>query len=193
MDRAYTVVTSSPLGKIWICATDYGICALEFGEKVGRLARYLVRHQIDVPDSNDALLSDSPSILDKAVEQLAAYFERRLRQFDLPLDLRGTPFQLAVWDELLHIPYGQTLTYGEIALEVERPRASQAVGGAVGANPVSIIVPCHRVLGHDGALTGYAYGIERKEALLQLEQAGLQLRFQSSTLGTFTASTHRCP
>ena len=180
MDRAYAVVTSSPLGKIWICATDQGVCALEFGERAGRLARHLARHQIDVLDPGDAVPADFPPILDRAVEQLAAYFERRLRDFDIPLDLRGTPFQLAVWDELLHIPYGQTLTYGEIALEVERPRASQAVGGAVGANPVSIIVPCHRVLGRDGALTGYAYGIERKEALLQLELAGLQLRFQSS-------------
>jgi len=158
------------LGPLWLCATETGLCGLGFGEspspaEVRRLARY----GIAAPLAGDSV------VLQTAVAQLADYFERRLQEFDVPLDLRGTPFQRAVWAELLTIPYGKTLTYGEIAMEVEHPRAFQAVGQAVGANPVAIIVPCHRVVGRNGALTGYAAGVERKAALLQLEQTGLQL------------------
>ncbi|MGC9394868.1 MAG: methylated-DNA--[protein]-cysteine S-methyltransferase [Anaerolineae bacterium] len=171
MDRCVYTVTSSFLGPFWVCATTVGVCGLGFGEypsdaEVRRLARY----DIAPPE-----LGTSP-VLEAAVAQLADYFDRRLKAFDVPLDLRGTPFQKAVWEELLTIPYGETLTYGEVAMEVERPRAFQAVGQANGANPVAIIVPCHRVVGRNGALTGYAAGVERKAALLQLEQAGLQLR-----------------
>ena len=118
----------------------------------------------------------SSPVLEATAAQLVDYFDRSLKVFDVPLDLRGTEFQRAVWAELLTIPYGKTLTYGEVALEVEHPRAFQAVGQANGANPVAIIVPCHRVVGRNGKLTGYAYGVDRKAALLQLEQAGLQLR-----------------
>lgn len=173
MDISHCLTTPSPLGPLWIAATDRGLCALEFGATLNHLAGHLARHAIAPPTP-----SETP-LLTEAAAQLAAYFDRRLRAFDLPLDLRGTPFQRAVWDELRHIPYGQTLTYGEIALEVASPRGAQAVGRAVGANPVSIIVPCHRVLGHDGDLTGYAFGLDRKSALLQLEQNGLQLRMGS--------------
>lgn len=171
MEPCDFTVTSSSLGPLWLCATEIGLCGLGFGEQpsdaeVSRMARY----GIAAPESGD-----SPT-LQAAVAQLADYFERRLQAFDAPLDLRGTPFQRAVWAELLTIPYGKTLTYGEVAMEVEHPRAFQAVGQANGANPVAIIVPCHRVVGRNGALTGYAAGVERKAALLQLEQAGLQLR-----------------
>lgn len=170
MEPSYSVVMQSHFGPIWICATDKGICGIEFGDKLDRMARFLERNNIDAPQLTPT------SLLDRVIAQLEDYLNRRLEHFDVPLDLRGTPFQLAVWDELVHIPYGETLTYGEIAMEIERPRAAQAVGRAVGANPVPIIVPCHRVVGHDGSLTGYAYGLERKSALLELEQNGLQLR-----------------
>jgi len=169
-------MTTSLLGPLWICATAAGVCGLGFGEhpsdaEVRRMARYgIACDSITRPEP-----ASSP-VLEAAVAQLADYFDRRLKVFDVPLDLRGTPFQKAVWEELLTIPYGKTLTYGEVAMEVERPRAFQAVGQANGANPVAIIVPCHRVVGRNGALTGYAAGVERKAALLQLEQAGLQLR-----------------
>jgi methylated-DNA-[protein]-cysteine S-methyltransferase len=171
MEHCDCTTTTSLLGPLWICATAAGVCGLGFGEhpsdaEVSRMARY----GIAPPEPG------SCSVLEATVAQLADYFDRRLKVFDVPLDLRGTPFQKAVWEELLTIPYGKTLTYGEIAMEVEHPRAFQAVGQANGANPVAIIVPCHRVVGRNGALTGYAAGVERKAALLQLEQAGLQLR-----------------
>jgi len=183
MEQCVCSTTSSPLGPLWVCATvagdrvdtgdraDTGVCGLGFGEQPSDAeVRRMARYGIASPEPGR-----SPA-LEAAIAQLADYFDRRLRVFDVPLDLRGTPFQRAVWAELLTIPYGATLTYGEIAMEVERPRAFQAVGQGTGANPVAIIVPCHRVVGQNGALTGYAAGVERKAALLQLEQAGLQLR-----------------
>jgi methylated-DNA-[protein]-cysteine S-methyltransferase len=116
--------------------------------------------------------------LERASEQLQAYFGKRRERFDLPFDLRGTAFQMAVWERLRGIPYADTITYGAIALQLGNPRASQAVGQAVAANPLTVFVPCHRVMGADGDLTGYGGGLERKAALLELEQAGLQLRLQ---------------
>lgn len=103
--------------------------------------------------------------------QLHEYFAGRRRQFDIPLNLRGTPFQMKVWNALLDIPLGATVSYGELAGRIKRKDAVRAVGAAVGRNPVSVIVPCHRVIGSGGSLTGYAGGLERKRALLDLEKA----------------------
>jgi O-6-methylguanine DNA methyltransferase len=103
------------------------------------------------------------------ISQLDAYFAGKLRQFTIPLDLRGTSFQRQVWDLLCGIPWGKTRSYGQIAQALDRPRAARAVGRAVGTNPVSIVVPCHRVVGSDGSLTGYGGGLNRKVALLELE------------------------
>ena len=108
-------------------------------------------------------------MLGRARDEIGEYFDGRRKRFDLPLELVGTPFQCQVWQALLEIPFGQTATYGAIARRCGRPRAVRAVGAAVGRNPVSIIVPCHRVLGSDGSLTGYAGGLPRKRALLSLE------------------------
>ena len=105
-------------------------------------------------------------------EQLAAYFAGERTAFDVPLELRGTAFQQRVWAALRAIPYGQTWTYGELAARIGAPAASRAVGLANGRNPVSIVVPCHRVVGASGSLTGYAGGVERKRALLDLEARG---------------------
>lgn len=105
----------------------------------------------------------------EAVRQLGAYFEGRLRDFDLPLAPSGTPWQLTVWRALTTVPYGRTASYGELARDLERPGSSRAVGTANGRNPISIVVPCHRVIGADGTLTGYAGGVWRKERLLALE------------------------
>ena len=107
--------------------------------------------------------------LPAAREQLAAYFAGELTVFDLPLDLRGTDFQRRVWAALREIPYGRTRTYGELATALGAPSASRAVGLANGRNPISIVVPCHRVVGASGSLTGYAGGVDRKRALLDLE------------------------
>src|SRR5690606_15007615 len=103
------------------------------------------------------------------VRELAAYLNGRLQQFTIPLDIKGTPFQLAVWDLLQQIPYGELVTYGEIATQLKKPTAARAVGAAVGANPVPPVIPCHRVVGKSGRLTGYRGGLDVKAALLRLE------------------------
>ena len=108
-------------------------------------------------------------LIREAVRQLQAYFERRLRRFDLPLDLQGTDFQKRVWSELANIPYGETRSYARIAAAIGSPRAVRAVGAANGANPMAIIVPCHRVIGSSGKLTGYGGGLPLKKRLLELE------------------------
>jgi methylated-DNA-[protein]-cysteine S-methyltransferase len=119
---------------------------------------------------------DNP-IIREAARQLSAYFERRLRTFDVPLDLCGTPFQLRVWEGLQTIPYGETRSYLGIASAIGSPAAIRAVGAANGANPVAIIVPCHRVIGSNGKLVGYGGGLPLKKRLLELEGA--------TTLGLF--------
>lgn len=116
--------------------------------------------------------ADGPHpVLDETERQLLDYLAGTREDFDLPLAAGGTPFQRAVWEHLTTIQRGQTTTYGAIARAVDRPRAAQAVGAAVGSNPLSIVVPCHRVVGSSGALTGYAGGVETKRALLILEGA----------------------
>ena len=106
----------------------------------------------------------------EAVRQLDAYFAGRLREFDLPLAPKGTAFQQRVWQALLDIPYGETVSYGELARHIGRPSAVRAVGAANGQNPLSIVIPCHRVIGSDGRLVGYGGGLPAKSALLALEQ-----------------------
>ena len=114
------------------------------------------------------------SVLDEAERQLCEYFDGRRREFELPIGLSGTPFRHAVWDALMRIPYGEVRTYGDIAREIGKPNAARAVGGACHVNPIAIIVPCHRVVGAGGALTGFGGGLDVKERLLALERAGKQ-------------------
>lgn len=114
--------------------------------------------------------SPDPAAFERAVEQLTAYFAGELTDFDLELDLRGTAFQRRVWNALLTIPYGETRSYGEIAEQIGAPGSARAVGWANGHNPIAIVVPCHRVIGAGGSLTGYGGGLERKRALLDLER-----------------------
>jgi len=171
MAASNIMFTDTPLGVVWLWATDQGLCSLGFGDTVKRKELHrLVNHGIDSPSPV------TTDLLEEARTQLQAYFNRRLHKFNLPLDLRGTDFQHLVWLQLQQIPYGQTTTYGGIATVLGRSNASRAVGQAVGANPVSVVLPCHRVVGAHGKLIGYGGGIERKAALLELEQAGLQLR-----------------
>lgn len=152
----------TPLGGVLLAASADGLAGLWFDAQ---------RHHPDTtgwqPDPGHALLQD-------AAGQLQDYLAGRRTGFDLPLDLsRGTPFQQAVWRALLAIPRGGTHSYGALGLALGRPAAMRAVGAAVGRNPVSVIVPCHRVIGADGSLTGYAGGLERKRALLTLEGVAL--------------------
>ena len=148
----------SPLGTMLLAATDQGLAGVWF---VGQ------RHG---PDSSGWREDPQHPVLREAVAQLAAYFAGERTAFDLPLDLQaGTAFQRSVWQELIAIPRGGTTSYAELGRRLGRPQAARAVGAAVGRNPISIVVPCHRVLGTGGALTGYAGGLERKTALLRLE------------------------
>jgi methylated-DNA-[protein]-cysteine S-methyltransferase len=114
--------------------------------------------------------SADPGAFNDAVDQLGAYFAGELTDFDIELDLRGTEFQQRVWKALLTIPYGDTRSYGEIAEQIGAPGAARAVGLANGHNPIAIVVPCHRVIGARGSLTGYGGGLDRKRTLLELEQ-----------------------
>ena len=160
--------TDSPVGPVWVATTETGICAVRLG--VGQpqdLLSWLSR-RID-PQGEPP--REDPKALAPALDQLCEYFGRTRREFDLPLDLRGTPFQRAVWSQVARIPYGTTTTYGEIARCIARPKAARAVGGANGANPLPIIIPCHRVIGARGALTGYGAGLTIKAELLKLEGA----------------------
>ena len=159
-DRLERVCTryESPLGTVLLAATDRGLAGVWF---VGQ------RHG---PDSRGWREEPQHPVLREAIAQLRAYFAGERSRFELPLDLQaGTPFQQSVWQALLAIPPGGTTSYGQLARQVGKPQAARAIGAAVGRNPVSIIVPCHRVLGTGGSLTGYAGGLERKTALLQLE------------------------
>jgi methylated-DNA-[protein]-cysteine S-methyltransferase len=115
----------------------------------------------------------STGLLAEAVRQLSAYFAGRLRVFDLPLDPRGTPFQLSVWAALRAIPYGETWSYADLARRIGRPSAVRAVGAANGQNPLPIVVPCHRVIGSNGRLVGFGGGLEMKRALLDIERGTL--------------------
>ena len=120
----------------------------------------------------EATLAPSPASFAETAAQLEEYFAGDRKEFTMPLAPAGTPFQLAVWAELTKIPYGSTVSYGDLARALgKRPVASRAVGTANGANPISVIVPCHRVIGSDGSLTGYGGGLDRKELLLRLEGA----------------------
>jgi len=114
--------------------------------------------------------SPNPGAFNEAVDQLAAYFAGELTEFDIELDLRGTEFQQRVWKALLTIPYGETRSYGEIAEQIGAPGSARAVGLANGHNPIAIVVPCHRVIGANGSLTGYGGGLGRKRTLLELEK-----------------------
>jgi methylated-DNA-[protein]-cysteine S-methyltransferase len=149
-----------PLGAMLVAATGQGVCGVWFaGQRHG-------------PDATPWREDAAHPMLREAVRQLQDWFAGTRPAFDLPLDLRaGTPFQQSVWQALLAIPRGGTTSYAALARQLGRPQAARAIGAAVGRNPVSIVVPCHRVLGTGGALTGYAGGLERKTALLRLEGA----------------------
>ncbi len=156
---AQTIYTS-PLGPVLLARTGLGLAGAWFEGQRHHPPLLAAPHVRDDP------------LLIRVAEQLHAYFDGATRPFDVPLDLQGTPFQRAVWAALLAIEPGTTRSYAEIARVVGRPVAVRAVGAAVGRNPVSILVPCHRVIGSDGSLTGYAGGMERKVALLALEARG---------------------
>lgn len=139
------------------------------GDRDGTVTHLRMDGQAHAPLARDSWIP-SAQAFDVAARQLREYFEAGRRTFDFPLSLQGTPFQLRVWEALRSIPYGETASYAEIAAVVGNPAACRAVGLANGRNPIAIVVPCHRVVGKSGSLTGYGGGLERKEALLTLER-----------------------
>ena len=150
----------SPLGSITLCSTGTALCGLWFDGQ---------QHQ---PDLLHCPESSTDAILGMAKEQLDAYFSNAQLRFTVPLAFHGgTAFQHSVWHGLCHIPAGQTCTYSQLSQQLGRPGAVRAVAGAIGRNPLSIVVPCHRVIGANGSLTGYAGGLARKRDLLQREHA----------------------
>ena len=152
MESSYTAYYESPIGLIEIMGTAGAVTALNF------VAERRLR-----PVTN--------SYLEEALRQVDQYFCKKRRQFDLRLSLAGTPFQIMVWEQLTAVPYGATASYKDIARAIGKPAAVRAVGAANGRNPVSLIVPCHRVIGADGSLIGYGGGLWRKEWLLKHEGA----------------------
>lgn len=150
--------------------TEGGLTLLLAAERGRLVGLDFIRSGCDMSADCCADAGDA-AVLDSAERQLREYFAGSRRGFDLPIELAGTPFRRAVWDALLRIPYGEVKTYGEIAREIGKPKASRAVGVACHNNPIAIIVPCHRVVGSGGALTGFGGGLDVKEKLLALEQA----------------------
>lgn len=160
----YTYDYPSPLGRIWLASDGHALIGLWFeGQKYFADTLGADYEQNKLP------------VFERAEEWLTVYFNGKAPGFTPPLSMKGTPFRKEVWEALLAIPFGQTMTYGEIARDIAKRRglasmSAQAVGNAVAHNPISLIVPCHRVVGSDGSLTGYAGGLERKEWLLEMER-----------------------
>lgn len=142
-------VMETPIGRVTLCADADGICALKFGACSCR--------------------ADESPVLDQAQRQLEEYFAGRRRAFSVPLSIHGSDFQMKVWRALMEIPYGETVSYGELARRIGNPRACRAVGMANHVNRIPIFIPCHRVVGASGKLTGYAGGLEAKRILLETE------------------------
>jgi O-6-methylguanine DNA methyltransferase len=154
-DTILSTRITSPIG--WLRLTSNGVA----------LTRVSIANGDDASEAD--VSAESDAVLSVAREQLDAYFDMRLTCFDLPLEPRGTDFQLRVWEFLRAIPFGETISYAELARRIENPKAVRAVGAANGRNPLMIVVPCHRVIGADGSLTGFGAGIERKQWLLDHE------------------------
>lgn len=153
----YYCYLPTPIGDLLLAGTEDALCLVGFPE--GKMRRE--------PEA-DWIYSEKPFA--EACQQLSAYFAGELQEFDLPLEPGGTEFQLAVLNELRKIPYGDTVSYADIARRIGRPKAVRAVGAANGRNPIPIVIPCHRVIGSGGQLTGFGGGLATKEALLRLEK-----------------------
>jgi methylated-DNA-[protein]-cysteine S-methyltransferase len=151
--------TDSPVGRLKLVASEKGLVAILWENDDPKRVRFA-----------EFVKSETNDVLVQTERQLAEYFAGKRRLFTVPLDLRGTLFQRNTWEALLAIPFGETRSYGELARQLGNPQAARAVGAATGKNPVSIIVPCHRVLGAAGQLTGFAGGLDAKMCLLSLEQ-----------------------
>jgi methylated-DNA-[protein]-cysteine S-methyltransferase len=179
MSYAYKII-DSPAGALKLVSSENGLAAILFRDDDQSLAP--LTPLVDRP--NDPILLETE-------RQLGQYFEGTRKEFSVPLDFHGTDFQRSVWEALLTIPFGETRSYGEIARQVGKPSASRAVGAANGRNPISIIAPCHRVIGSSGELTGYGGGLDVKEMLLSLEARGSGRNVDHSVQLAFDVSSNR--
>ncbi|MDQ6661219.1 MAG: methylated-DNA--[protein]-cysteine S-methyltransferase [Chloroflexota bacterium] len=157
--------------KLYLAATDKGLCCLTLpNESFDTFKHWIDQH---IPGAH---MIENQAALEMYQEQVLEYLHGQRKAFTFPLDLRGTAFQIAVWEALTRIPYGETRSYSDIAITLQRPKAVRAVGAANGSNPIPIVVPCHRVIGKNGFLTGFRGGLDIKEELLGLE--GQQIAHQ---------------
>jgi O-6-methylguanine DNA methyltransferase len=163
METLFYVRTPSPVGPLFLAASTKGLVRLEFEARMLKL------------NPNTTQLHESQQAIAPYLHELNEYFSGQRREFSLPLDLRGTEFQLACWRVLLEIPYGETRSYRDIAQAIGHPHAYRAVGMSNNRNPVAIVIPCHRVIASSGSLCGYGGGLDIKRKLLDLEQASLYL------------------
>ena len=171
MEHLHTTNLDSPIGPLFLAASEQGLVALEFDARLPgqQSIRPNPRHLRE--EEEEFRFENSPRLMLPYTSELQEYFSGKRREFAFPLDLRGTDFQLACWRALLEIPYGETRTYAAIARAVGNPNAFRAVGMANNRNPIAIVVPCHRVIASDGTLCGYGGGLEVKRKLLALEGA----------------------
>jgi methylated-DNA-[protein]-cysteine S-methyltransferase len=171
------VEIESPVGPLLLAADAAGLRRIVFlnGRRAARPADHRRVPQPASPPEEHSIAAEGRRILTETIRQLRAYFSGDLESFSLPLAPEGTPFQLEVWRRLCDIPFGETMSYGELARLIHRPGASRAVGLANGSNPIPVVIPCHRVIGSNGKLTGYGGGLPIKEKLLALERRQLRL------------------
>lgn len=164
MEIVHTAQVDSPIGTLRLASTSAGLAFVELPRHSGRGMQGWLRACVPDAECRDGFAPNQV-----AIRQILEFIEGKRQVFDLPLDLRGTGFQVSVWSALREIPYGETRTYSELAVSVGRPTAVRAVGAANGANPLSLVVPCHRVINTGGKLGGYAGGLELKARLLAME------------------------
>ena len=193
MEKVYCRELDTPVGQVILGAMGGKLCLCDWKnskrrmQNANRIKRLLKAELVAIPSSQEELeslaeaskseslaeasaLQESLSVLDKTEKELAEYFAGSRQSFDIPLLLAGTDFQKSVWQALREIPYGEVVTYMDVSQSIGNPQAIRAVSQAIGSNPLSILIPCHRVVGSNGALTGYAGGIEAKRWLLELEK-----------------------
>jgi methylated-DNA-[protein]-cysteine S-methyltransferase len=180
--KVSTCRVPSPLGEILLVADAAGdaLCGL-----------YLARQKYFPPEASQWSERRSLPLFRDVARQLREYFAGARRRFDVALAPAGTPFQRTVWGEIAKVPFGATITYGELARRCGRPASVRAAGAATGRNPITVIIPCHRIVGSQGALTGYAGGLERKRMLLGLERQGSETIFGGDCARSGSAREHR--
>jgi AraC family transcriptional regulator of adaptative response/methylated-DNA-[protein]-cysteine methyltransferase len=164
--QIYFAIAASPLGKMMVAATERGVCSIAFGDSAAALEAELRKN------FRNAVIQRTPSggALAEAIENILSQLTEHPAALALPLDLRATAFQQRVWEALMEIPRGETRSYAEIARALKSPKSVRAVARAIATNPVAVAIPCHRVIGKDGSMTGYRWGVERKKRLLQMEK-----------------------